>query len=277
MTFGAIGSLFVILFVGLYVAYEPGVYTRGAVRLLPAGKRPRAAEVLARLGEVLRSWLFGRLVAMVATGILTAVGLWALRIPFTLTLGFLAGLLTLIPYIGALLSVIPALLIALTQVPSHALYVVLLYGVVQFIEGYVITPLVQRSTNHMPPALQLLVQVLFGVVTGPLGVILATPLLACVMVLTEMLYIEDILGEREQGVRPEDRKPRRRLDSADEADANSFRVAVIPPRSRWKDLKRDPIAIPPERLDRLRHWNRHPLDCIAFPESSVRANPLFCG
>ena len=62
-----------------------------------------------------------------------------------------------------------------------------------------ITPLVQRSTNEMPPRLQLLVQVLFGVLAGPLGVIMATPIMACAMVLVEMLYIEDILGEREPG------------------------------------------------------------------------------
>jgi predicted PurR-regulated permease PerM len=73
-------------------------------------------------------------------------------------------------------------------------WVLLLYAVVHAIDGYAITPLVQRQAIAMPPALQILVQIIFGILAGGLGIVLATPILACLMVLIEMLYIDDIRG-----------------------------------------------------------------------------------
>jgi predicted PurR-regulated permease PerM len=196
-TIGAIGSLLVVLFVGLYLAYEPDLYRNGLLRLIPIARRRRAAEVLDWLVGTLRSWLVGRAITMVATGVLTWLGLWLLGIPFALTLGVLAGLFNLIPYIGAILSAIPALLVAMTQGQWRLLAVLLLFAVVQAIEGYLITPLVQRKAIAMPPALQILVQIAFGALAGVLGILLATPILACLIVLTKMLYVEDILGDRD--------------------------------------------------------------------------------
>jgi len=185
--------LIVVVFLGLYLAFQPGLYTRGIVRLFPKAKRPRMAEVLAETGETLQRWLVGRAILMVANGALTALGLWLLGIPMPFTLGLLAGLLNFVPNIGPILAGVPAVLIAWTQ--GQALAVFGLYFVLQMADGYIFTPLVQQRTVSLAPALTILAQVLFGVLAGSLGLLLATPLTAAALVLVRRLYLEDVLGD----------------------------------------------------------------------------------
>jgi predicted PurR-regulated permease PerM len=195
-TFGVLGSAIVVLVMGLYMANSPGLYTEGIIHLVPMESRARAREVVQALGQTLRWWLLGRWVSMIVVGLLTAVGLWLIDVPLALTFGLLAAVLTFIPYLGPILSAIPPTLLALTQQPQQALYVVLLYVGIQAVESYFVTPLVQERTISLPPALLLVAQLSMGVLLGGLGVILATPLFAAILVLVKMLYIEDTLGER---------------------------------------------------------------------------------
>lgn len=195
-TLGALANFVIILFVGLYLAVSPGLYTRGLVRLFPAAERNRAREVLNAVGAALRGWLLGKLITMFIVGILTITGLWLLGVPLALTLGLIAFFLAFIPNVGPILSVIPALAIALMQSPEMALYVLLLYLGVQVVESYLLNPLVYKRTVELPPALTLASQVLLGVLFGGVGVALATPLTAAALVLTKMLYVEDALGDR---------------------------------------------------------------------------------
>ena len=132
---------------------------------------------------------------MIIIGVLTAVGLWLLGVPLALTLGLLAALLTFIPNIGPILAVVPAALLALLQSPTRALYVVLLYLGIQTVESYLLTPLMQKRTVSLPPALTIFAQVLMGILVGRIGLVLATPLTAALFVLVKMLYVEDILGD----------------------------------------------------------------------------------
>ncbi len=193
--FGGITSVMVVVVAGVFMAFTPGVYRRGFLRLIPPAKRARAEEVLIALESTIAWWLFGRFLSMTVVGVMTWVGLMLLDIPLALTLGLIAGILSFIPYIGPVLSAVPAILIALTIDPSKAWHVVLLYILVQLIEGNLLTPLIERKTVWLPPALTILMQVLFGLLFGALGVILATPLTATVIVLVKMLYLHDLLGE----------------------------------------------------------------------------------
>jgi len=110
-------------------------------------------------------------------------------------LGFLAGILTFVPYIGAFVSAVPSLLLAVSINLDLAVYVVLLYIVVHLIEGYIRVPLVQRRVVPLPPALTLSAQIILGVVAGFLGLLLATPLVAAAIVIIRMVYVEDVLGD----------------------------------------------------------------------------------
>jgi len=106
-------------------------------------------------------------------------------------MGLLAGLLTFVPNIGPILSVIPPALLALLQSPEQALWVLLLYLGLQFLESYVVTPMIQRRAVKLPPAMLVLAQVLLGVLAGPLGIALAAPLTALGLVLTRELYVKE--------------------------------------------------------------------------------------
>ena len=144
--------------------------------------------------DTLERWLKGKLLSMLLVAILTALGLWALGIPMALTLSLIAGLLCFIPNFGPLLSMIPAVLIALVQGPQMALYVVLLYVGIQFVESNFITPQIQKKMVDLPLAMIMISQVTLGLLTGTLGLILATPIMLIIMQLVKMLYVQDVLG-----------------------------------------------------------------------------------
>ena len=193
--FGALGNAIIIFAVGVYFAIRPQLYINGIVTLVPRSRRPRARAVLDEIGETLSRWLVGKACAMVAAGVMTAVGLSLLGVPMALLLGVIAGLLDFIPYVGPLMAGVPALLIAFSDSPMQALYVLMLFGGIQLVQGYLLEPLIDQHTVALPPALTIAMQVTFGAVFGMAGVALATPMTAVLMVLVVMLYVQDVLGD----------------------------------------------------------------------------------
>lgn len=194
--FGAVAGVLIIFALGTYFAVSPKLYTKGLLHLVPLAHQRRGAEFLSALAFGLRWWLIGQLGSMTVVGVLITLGLFALEVPAALTLGLFAGLLTFIPFLGPIFSAVPAVLIALVESPVLAVYVVLLYTFVQTLEGYLVTPLIQRRTVYMPPALLLIAQAVLGVWLGFLGVLLATPVILVVLITVQMLYVEDALGQR---------------------------------------------------------------------------------
>lgn len=203
-TLSVLTNVVIILIVGLYLAVDPHPYTRGLVRLVPLGHRPRAHEVLSALGTTLWWWLVDRLFSMTVIGVLSTVALWWLGVPLALTLGILAALLTFIPTIGPVLAMVPPALLAFSQSPRQALYVILVYLGIQAVETYLITPLVQQRAVSLPPVLTIAGLLVGSVLFGFLGLLLAAPLVAVTLVLVRMLYIEDVLGDTEARQQPVD-------------------------------------------------------------------------
>jgi predicted PurR-regulated permease PerM len=188
-------ALVIVLFTGLYLAAHPQPYIRGLLRLFPLHRRQRIGEVVYAAGYTLRWWLFGQILAMVVVGLMMGVGLAIIGVPLAFALGVLAGLFEFIPTLGPLLGLLPALLLALTQDAQSALWVLALYSVVQTFESYLLTPLVQQRVVHLPPVVTIVAQVFFAWTVGPVGLLIAVPLIAVVMVVVQMLYIEDFLGD----------------------------------------------------------------------------------
>lgn len=203
--FGGLGDIYIIFFLGLFFMIQPELYKRGIIVLFPKHKRKRAKEVVYTLGYTLKRWLLGKLFSMLIVGVLTGIGLAILGIPLALTLGLFAAIISFIPNFGPIISLIPAFLLAFTKGGDYALYTVLLYAVVQAIESNAITPLIQKKMISFPMAMILLAQVLLGIFTGGLGLILAVPVVAIAMVLIKMLYIEDILGDTSIEVKGEEK------------------------------------------------------------------------
>ncbi len=197
-TAAAIMNFLIVIAIGIYFAVEPGLYRRGFIKLLPLGDRRRAHEVLDETGNTLWWWIIGVMISMATIGILTTIGLWALGIPLAPTLGLLTGILAFIPNFGPILSAIPPMLLGLMISPMDAVYVGALYIGVQAVESNIVTPQVQKRTVSMPPVLGMVGQLLFGIFFGFLGLLLATPLVAAIIVMVRMLYVEDVLGDKEE-------------------------------------------------------------------------------
>lgn len=130
---------------------------------------------------------------MLFVGTSTAIGLALLGIPLALTLGLLAGALAFIPFFGPIASGVLAVLLAFMQGPDQALYVAVLCVLIQQVEGNVLMPLVQRWAVELPPVLGITAAVIFGLLFGLPGVVLASPLMVVAMVLVRKLYVEGVL------------------------------------------------------------------------------------
>jgi predicted PurR-regulated permease PerM len=185
----------IICFLGLFLAIDPELYKRSLVRLAPLARRDRTREVIDGAATALWKWILGRLVSMGAVAVGATLGFYAIGMPVALMLGVFAGLVNFVPNLGPLFWLVPALLLGFLQSPVQALYVGLLFVVVQTIEGYVITPTVQQRMVHLPPAVGLSVQVVFGALWGFPGLALATPFAALALVVVQKLYVEDALGD----------------------------------------------------------------------------------
>ena len=185
----------IVVAAGIYLALDPRRYREGAILLVPRGRRPEARETLLTIGGALRLWLAGQLAAMALVGVLTTLGLLWIGIPSAMALGLLAGLLEFVPYVGPILAAAPALALGLAEGPTTALWVAGLYLAIQQAEGSLITPLVQQRTVDLPPVVTIFSILSFGVLLGPLGVVLATPLAVVCFVLVKRLWVREVVGE----------------------------------------------------------------------------------
>ena len=194
-TLSAALALFGVLFVAVYLLAN--VRKIKATFLMAAPKRYRrdAAELWESEGVSLSRYLSGLGLDMVIQGVLSSVGLFLLGVPYALLLGTWVAIAAVIPYLGAWLGAIPAVLVALTVSPGKALLTALLYLVIQQIEGNVLQPRIQGHALNMPSILIFLGVIAGGEIAGLLGVIFAVPTLAVLKVLFDFLrvrlYTED--------------------------------------------------------------------------------------
>lgn len=191
-TFGILGDIYIILFIGIFFTVAPNLYKNGIVQLVPPKKRNKAEDVWVNLGHGLKKWLAGKLFAMFVVFVLTAIGLVIMGIPMWLALALIAGFLNFIPNFGPLIAMIPAVLVALTISPATAAIVAGMYLLIQITESNFITPKVQQHLVNIPPALIIISQVLVGTLTGLWGIIFATPLVLIVIILVKEFYVKHI-------------------------------------------------------------------------------------
>jgi predicted PurR-regulated permease PerM len=194
-SFDMIADLFIIVVAGIYFAANPPFYIGTFAKLLPKRRRKRVYEVTEHVGHALRRWLIGRFVSMLSVGVLTGIGLTLLHVKLALLLAIIGMLFTFVPYIGTLISLIPAVLLAVLSSPMTAIYVVILYLGAHTLEGYVISPLIQARTVHLAPGWLILSQLLGGLAAGLFGVLVAAPMMVTLTVIVQMLYVEDVLGD----------------------------------------------------------------------------------
>lgn len=195
-TLGGLVNVVIVLITGIYLASSPGNYRKGFVKLFNPSYRDRLLDVMDKCYNTLKNWFISRTITMTVVGVVTGIGLALLGIPFAIVLGIIAGVLNFIPNLGPYIALAPALLVALPQGPSYLLYVFALYMGVQSLEGYILTPILDKKFVSVPPALLLFGQVLLGILVGLAGVLFASPLIAVLLVIVQELYVKDQLEKK---------------------------------------------------------------------------------
>lgn len=194
-TLAVLSGVVLVVFVAIYVAAAPDLYHRGLLHLFPHRVRRRMSEVFSATATMLRRWLIMQLIGMTTIGVVTTVALTLLGVDGAFALGFLAGLLAFIPTVGPLLSAVPAVAMGFLDSPEKALYVALAYLIIQGLESNLLTPLLMQEGVDIPPALSIVFQALMALLFGFLGLFVAVPLLAAIMVPVKMLYVQDVVGD----------------------------------------------------------------------------------
>lgn len=189
-TFGILGDIYIILFLGIFFTADPGIYKNGVIALIPRQHKEEGKHILDKLGQTLKSWFKGKLFSMAVVAVLTGIGLSILGVPMVFALALIAGILNFIPNFGPIIAMVPAVLIGLTQGVNTALIIAGMYVLIQMVESNLITPTVQKKLVSIPPALIIIGQLVVGSVTGYLGILLATPVVLIIMVMVRELYVK---------------------------------------------------------------------------------------
>ena len=184
---GALTSALLIFVIGIFIAIEPHLYDRGVAWMLPLRHRTNFYTISNRVGFTLRRLLFGRLVGMVFEGVFTWLALLVIGVPMAALLGLITGLLAFIPNIGAIVSGLLMVAVGFSAGPTQGFGAIVVYFLVQNIDGYLVLPYIARRTVDLAPAVVLAAQLIFGALFGFLGVLLADSILATLKVTLQEL------------------------------------------------------------------------------------------
>jgi predicted PurR-regulated permease PerM len=191
--------VFSVAVMSIYLALYPGLYREWVIALFPPIHRDLVRDVLADLRTTLRAWIVGQLLAMFVLAVLTAIGLYLLDVPYYLTFGVFTGAVAIVPFFGTLIStVIPALFVlggdgfAGFGGFGHAVLVILLGTVIHLIESNLVIPLITAKKVELPPVLTIMSVLVVGSLLGPVGLLVAVPTLAVVMVVLRRILITRI-------------------------------------------------------------------------------------
>lgn len=186
-TLAVLAGIVLVIFLAIYLAIDPSTYRRGLLHLVPQRARGLTDEVLTAIALTLRKWLVTQLIAMIVIGAVSTVVLMALKVRAAVPLGILAGLLEFVPTVGPILSALPAIAMGFVDSPEKALAVAVAYVGIQFLENHLLIPLLMKQGVNVPPALTIVMQALMAIVFGILGLLVAVPLLAAIMIATRTI------------------------------------------------------------------------------------------
>lgn len=182
---GGVTTVLLIIVLGIYFAIEPRLYRRGVAWLMPRDRRDYFEETAQLMGSSLRRLMAGRLLGMASEGVATWLLLEIWGVPMAALLGLLTGLLAFLPNIGAPISGTLMVLVGFSGGVDMGIYCIVVYLVVQTVDGNIIVPMVARRTVDLAPALVLGAQLIMGVLFGLIGLILADPMVAMIKIWLE--------------------------------------------------------------------------------------------
>lgn len=177
----------------LMLLANPKQYRNLLIQGFPAFYRKRADSILSKCEVGLINYLGGIALSMAFIGIASTVGLLVLQVPLPFVNGFIAGISAFVPYLGAIASVVPPALLALLDSPWKAIEVLLLYFLIQQVEGNLITPIIMKQGVSLLPATTLALLTAFGTFFGVLGLFLGLPILVVAQIWLKEMWVKDVL------------------------------------------------------------------------------------
>jgi predicted PurR-regulated permease PerM len=201
-TLAVLAGIVLVIFLAIYISINPGTYHRGILYLVPERARGRTEEVLQAIAVTLRKWLVTQLIAMIVIGAVSTVVLMALKVRAAVPLGILAGLLEFVPTVGPILSSLPAIAMGFVDSPEKAVAVAIAYVGIQFVENHLLIPILMKEGVDIPPALTIVMQALMAIVFGILGLLVAVPLLATIMIAARVLLKHESAEEAVAALKP---------------------------------------------------------------------------
>ncbi|WP_370278808.1 AI-2E family transporter [Pontibacterium sp.] len=187
---GWAANMVLIPVVTFYLLRDWDVMMDKIQRLLPRNVEPRVSLWARECDEVLGAFMKGQLLVMFALGVVYAIGLWIVGLDLALLIGMLAGLASIVPYMGFIIGIAAALIAALIQFndPTVLLWVALVFGIGQMLEGMLLTPLLVGDKIGLHPVAVIFAIMAGGQLFGFVGVLLALPVAAVIMVLLRHLH-----------------------------------------------------------------------------------------
>lgn len=198
---------FALMVMSLYLARRPADYREWLIALFPPTQRELVRDVLLEIARDLRAWITGQLLGMTILAVLTAIGLAALQVPYWLTFGIFTGAVAIVPFFGTLVStVLPALFVLASDGdPWRVVSVIILGTVIHLIESNLVLPLITQNQVKLPPVLSIMSVLIFGQLLGPVGLIVAVPILVVLTVIVRRVLVNRIYQGAAERPLPVDR------------------------------------------------------------------------
>lgn len=191
--FGGLVQVVAVLAISFYLVSSESGMKNFIKSMVPFKHQAYAVRLTDKIQTKIGRWLLGQLILSGFIFLFTYIGLAALGVKYALALALLAGLFEIIPYLGPILSAVPAVFVAFVQSPPLALFVVILYLVIQQVENYVLVPKIMGRTVGANPVVILLAVLIGFQLAGILGMLLAVPVVAALGV-----FLNDFTGQRDQ-------------------------------------------------------------------------------
>jgi len=191
--FSGIVSLIIVLVISFYILIEEGAIKRILRSLVPSQSLPYAYQLVNRIQNKLGLWLRGQLILGFIIFLLVYFALLISGVKYALILAIIAGLLEFIPYLGPFLSGFIAVILTLFQSPLMALWVLILYFVIQFFENHVFVPMIMKKTVGLNPVVSIVALLIGGKLGGIVGVILAIPVVTALSV-----FVQDFVDKKRE-------------------------------------------------------------------------------
>ncbi|MBE2270034.1 MAG: AI-2E family transporter [Anaerolinea sp.] len=189
-------SVLIVIFLSLYLLANPQMHQEGLIKLFPLNYRHRVREIIARLDLMLRGWLRATIISMGFVAIATGIGMALLGIQQAAALGVLTGVLSFVPNFGPIIALVPSIAVGIVQAPNNVGWVIVVIYGISFVQSQIVTPILVAGSIRLPPVLVLLGQIIAGAFLGFLGLMLAVPITAVIMILVQEVYIKDVLGDQ---------------------------------------------------------------------------------